>query len=318
MKTDAQKFIDCLADAKNLFDDYPAVTPPDSGAELKFTHPQRFNHAIFEQWSEFCRHEASQKPKIRIIQHQSCTGGSLISKCLAAMPNISLLSEVNPLGSMSDVHVSGFAPSDLTYLVKQGNFPLINELSQKIFKAEIDAISGHLRQLGNYLVIREHSHSMCFVGELEQQPDAISMLLQDDYQVLSALTVRHPVDSYLSIINNGFDLTWASTFDEYCRRYLLFITQDIDRKIFKYEDFVDDPAKELMILCEALELPFNQDFRDIFDINVMTGDSGRSSSIIEKRERRLYKSKFRKEVGLSEQYLKLCQQLNYDPELIKA
>ena len=37
------------------------------------------------------------KPLIRTIHHLACTGGTLISKCLGSMPDVALISEVNPL-----------------------------------------------------------------------------------------------------------------------------------------------------------------------------------------------------------------------------
>ena len=36
------------------------------------------------------------KPLLRTIHHLACTGGTVISKCLAAMPDVALISEVNP------------------------------------------------------------------------------------------------------------------------------------------------------------------------------------------------------------------------------
>ena len=47
-----------------------------------------------------CDHVAEKyeatKPVIRIIHHLACSGGTLISKCISAMPNVYLLSEVHP------------------------------------------------------------------------------------------------------------------------------------------------------------------------------------------------------------------------------
>ena len=159
MKSDAQKFIDCLDDAVHLLDGYPSMHFPAANLNLEHAPAEQFDLALFEQWSDLCAPVVQQKPPVRIIQHLSCTGGTLIAKCLAAMPNVALLSEVNPLSTMDDAHRSGFAPTDLTYLARHASFPLIDDLSQKLFKADIHVISEHARQLGKYLVLREHSHS---------------------------------------------------------------------------------------------------------------------------------------------------------------
>ncbi len=100
MKNDAQKFMDCLDDAEHMLEGYPAINQFHSKHRLSYTSPEHFNLALFEKWSDFCEPEAPQKQPIRIIQHLSCTGGTLISKFLAAMPNVVLLNEVNPLSQL--------------------------------------------------------------------------------------------------------------------------------------------------------------------------------------------------------------------------
>ena len=37
---------------------------------------------------------------IRSVHHLACTAGSLISRCIAALPNVVLLSEIDPLSRM--------------------------------------------------------------------------------------------------------------------------------------------------------------------------------------------------------------------------
>lgn len=312
MKNDAEKFIACLDEAELLLKKYPTVSFTGADLDLKCSDPERFSLALFDQWSTFCEQEVCQKPKIRIIQHMACSGGTLIAKCLAAMPNVALLSEVNPLSQLMVNSHPRFAPTDLTYLANYGKFPLIDELSEKIFRADIDVITRHIKQLGKSLLIREHSHSDYLVGAITNNYSTCKRLLKDDYQIFSVLTVRHPIDSYLSLKNNGWIQYSPATFDEYCRRYLLFIEHNEDLSVHKYEDFVNDPARAIQILCEVLCLPYNEDFQDVFDLNIMSGDSGRSSNIISKRKRRDYDEGFIKEAQNSNEYLLLCRKLNYE------
>ena len=312
MVNNAQKFMDCLKDANQLLEDYPSAG--FSGADHSVSHPplENFNLALFEEWSEFSEPEVAQKPPIRIIQHLSCTGGTLISKCLAAMPNVTLLNEANPLSTLQKSSPPRFAPTDLTYLAMRGGFPLINELSEKIFITDIDIISKHAQQLGKYLVIREHSHSDFLVGESPNEFSTVRKLLIDHHTLLSIVTVRHPADSYLSLLNNGWVHYTPSSFDEYCRRYLLFIEFNNMLPLFKYEEFVNDPQMEMKRICESLDLPFNEDFQDVFDLNILSGDSGRSSDVITTRERRTYDESFCEELKESSMYLRLCKELNYE------
>jgi hypothetical protein len=312
MRNDAQKFIDCLEDAGQLLEHYPSIAYSAVDSSLNYKPPENFNLALFERWSEFYEPGFDQKPAVRIVQHLSCTGGTLICKCLAGLPNVAMLSEANPL---SKIHIDSapprFSPTDLIFLASRGKFPLIDELSEKIFKADINIIAKHAMSFGKYLVIREHSHSDYLVGETPENSSTIQRLLKDDHPVLSAITVRHPVDSYLSLVKLGWRHFTPKTFDEYCRRYILFIDHNEHVPVFKYEDFINDPPAEMQRICESLDLPFNEDFQDIFDLNTLSGDSGRSSNVIQKRDRRQIDDNYQKELNESAWYLKLCEKLDY-------
>lgn len=312
MTNNAQKFIDCLKDADHLLDDYPSTG--FSGADHTVSSPplKKFDLSLFEEWAKFSEPEVSQKQPIRLIQHLSCTGGTLISKCLAAMPNVALLSEANPLSPLQKRGIPKFTPTDLTYLAIQGGFPLIDELSEKLFTTNIGVISEHAQHLGKYLVIREHSHSDFLVGDSPKEMSTIKELLKDDHTILSVVTVRHPVDSYLALLNNGWVHYTPTSFDEYCRRYLLFTECNKAVPQHKYEDFVNEPQTEMKRICEALDLPFNEDFQDVFDLNILSGDSGRSSDVIESRKRREHEEGFRKELKESTTYFQLCEALQYE------
>ena len=50
----------------------------------------------------------SQKITLRSIHHLACTGGTLISKCIASMPDVALISEVNPMNRFGQ----DFCPSN--------------------------------------------------------------------------------------------------------------------------------------------------------------------------------------------------------------
>ena len=56
---------------------------------------------------------------IRTIHHFACTGGTLISKCIATMPNTQMLSEVDPLSTMLQSKKPKFALTDIIILMQQ-------------------------------------------------------------------------------------------------------------------------------------------------------------------------------------------------------
>ena len=62
--------------------------------------------------------DVNTKPKLRIIHHLACSGGTLISKCISALPNVYLLSELHPTTTL---HMGGgrpkFLPADVLSLI---------------------------------------------------------------------------------------------------------------------------------------------------------------------------------------------------------
>ena len=136
-------------------------------------------------------------------------------------------------------------------------------------------------------------------------------IVQRQLPVRSVVTVRHPLDSYLSLIANGWVDFQPACLEEYCCRYLRFLDDYDEQPIFKYEDFVEDTSSELEKISRALELPFNAEFESGLDLIRLTGDSGRSGVAIVRRERREVGPQVREEVETSSSYHALCVRLNY-------
>jgi len=80
----------------------------------------------------------------------------------------------------------------------------------------------------------------------------------------------------------------------------------------RYEDFVARPRRAMGEICGALELPFSEQFEELFGAFRMTGDSGRGGDVIESRPRRPL------DPGLLEQWRegaacrRLAAELGYD------
>jgi hypothetical protein len=226
------------------------------------------------------------KPVIRVIHHLACSGGTLISKCISAMPNVYLLSEAHPF---SDLHLGvgkpKFLPSDISSLSRHAEMPHQQELARKTFLESIKIAEQHLTNMGSYLVIRDHTHSDYHVGETERSQSAIVDVLQSHYNVSSLLTIRDPIDSYAALVKNKWLNFSPRTFDEYCRRYNVMLNHFEHANIVRFEDFVADPRGKMQKICEFLSIPYSELFEDIFGVFRVTGDSGRSSDIIGSRER---------------------------------
>ena len=304
-----EKLTDCLEAAKKLLSDYP---------RSDFLLTDNADHStqdltLFERCIEFCNAGIPQEMEpVRLIQHLSCTGGTIISKCIAVMPNVVLLSEVNPASELPITSTVRFAPTDMIQLAKQSGIPSFDDLRIKLFRAEIAEVIKHTRNLGGRLVLRVHSHSDYLVGDIASQPNYVKNSLDGRHPLVSVMTVRHPIDSYLSLVQNNWIHFNPQTFDEYCRRYLVYLDHNQNDPLFKYEDFIYDPKQEIKSICKALSLPFNEDFMDLFELIKLTGESGRASNKISVRSKRKDDGSLLRSARNSSNYQKLCAQLDYD------
>ncbi len=270
--------------------------------------------SLLEQCIALCeKTEANTMEPIRTIHHFACTGGTLFCKCLAVMPNAQLLSEVDPLSTFEiNVNRPKFSPTDMVTLLRQSTSGDENELVIEMFLSNLEIIYKSMFALGKRLIIRDHAHSHYCVGEdIPGRPNLRQIIMQR-LPVCSVVTVRNPLDSYLSLVNNKWLNFTPPTFDEYCRRYLIFIDSYNDVPILKYEDFVVSPYESMGTLCNLLDLSYSDQFIDVFNVIKLTGDSGRSSGEILARPRRAIAESLRQEVSESENYEKIRMVLKYD------
>lgn len=252
---------------------------------------------------------------IRTVHHFACTGGTLISKCIASMPNVQLLSEVDPLSEMQlRRSPSRFAPTDMITLLHQSSRGVQRELLLRVFQASLQALWQDCSAHGLRLVLRDHAHShFCTGDEILARPTLREMVVQTA-PVRSLLTVRHPVDSMASVQKNfGLHFEPASL-DGYCRRYLAFLDRHAGVPIIRYEDFVLAPQETMQSICAELHLPFFADFQQVFPGIVLSGDSGRRSDVIGLPERRPEALALYDEARQSEAFALLCQRLGYTLE----
>lgn len=253
-----------------------------------------------------------QKPILRIIHHLACSGGTLISKTLAAQPNVFLLSELHPLTTLHKGNYKPkFLPSDVTTQARYASVPNVDLLAMKLFRANISMASEHISKYGGKLVIRDHTHSDYCVGEGMVNESVVADILKDDFELKRVVTLRDPIDAYLSLIKNKWLHFEPKSFDEYCKRVWFFCQEYRDDQIFRYEDFVEEPVAVLESIANFLDLEFDEDFSDIFDIFKVTGDSGRSSDEIGPRERQELDDEFKFEISTSEYYKLISKRFNY-------
>jgi len=281
-----------------------AIAPEDSGENAAIlrvkTRERRSNN------------RADGKPLLRTIHHLACTGGTVICKCLATMPDTALLSEVNPFNRST----RGFEPSNPLLLLEMSHRKLsISEIIED-FTNKISYAHEICRRDDVDLIIRDHSHTDFCTGTHPSLACPVIDYLASDFDLVSVVTVRNPLDSFLSLLSQGWEKQFSpSTLQEYSHRYLAFLDRYTSLPIFRYEDFCMNPEAFLASLCDTLDISFSAEFIHKFGSVRLSGDSGRTgTNLIELRQRREIPDGLRGEIKSSESYLELLDRLGYAPE----
>jgi hypothetical protein len=295
-------------EALELLDEF---SPAAENALLRNETPSN----LLDQCLELCtEYRGIPTEPIRMLHHLACSGGTLISKCIAAMPNTQLVSEVDPLSTLQDRQRPGprFAPTDMIQLLRQSTRGAGDKLLIDVFLGDLERVRADAATAGQRLVLRDHAHShFCSGPDVPVRPTLRDMVASR-FPVRSLVTVRHPIDSFLAVKANRFVHFEPQTFDEYCKRHLAFLDAHEGVPLVRYEDFVEEPQEVMHRMCDLLELSFSDQFLDLFGIFKLTGDSGRSGEVIETRDRRPVDAATAEAVASSGTYQMLRDRLGYE------
>ncbi|MEG3766264.1 hypothetical protein [Alteromonas sp. 14N.309.X.WAT.G.H12] len=267
---------------------------------------------------DFCARIIATKRRqklIRSVHHFACSGGSLISKSLDAMPSVRLLSELHPLARKHlQLANHKFTPSDVVSCAYYAKMTGLESLSLKIMEASVKIAIDHAYSNSEFLIFREHSHTDFCVGSVALNTRFFERISDKDYPSISIATVRNPIDSYLSLNKNKWVHFTPPTFDEYCKRLNLFLSGFGDDNIFFYESFLKHPQIVMKKICEILEVPFSATFVDTYDTRTITGDSGRGADRIIQLKRREISPEYIDEINCSEEFKKFLRRFKFYKE----
>lgn len=295
-----QETVDLLEDADLIERDQDLVAEPEP--------------SLVQQCIELVQAgAATEEEPVRTLHHFACTGGTVISKCIAAMPNVRLLSELDPLSPM--VRGPGaFTPTDMSTLLRNSTRPSREDTLIELFRAQLDVAYRETLSQGGYLVVRDHPHShFCIGSEVPQRP-TVRELVGLVAPTLSLVTVRNPIDSFASLKLRDWVGFTPATFDEYCHRYLAFMDRYDGQPIMRYEDFTRDPKGEMRVACSVLQLPYFDGFESLFPVFRISGDSGRRTDYISTPPPRPEREDIVREAASSRNYRHLADRLGYRVE----
>ncbi|MEH6587180.1 MAG: hypothetical protein V7720_11505 [Halioglobus sp.] len=267
--------------------------------------------SLLQQCDQLIEADQNKKETIRTIHHFACTGGTLFTKCLASMPNTLILSEVEPQSTIPPKSL--FTPTDLIQLLRKSTRHPSKALISNVFLSGLGVIQDSCKRRGLHLILRDHSHSKYCYGDIDQKAPTLLKTVAAQHRTLSVITVRHPLDSYLSLATKNWLHFHPVTVEEYAKRYLKFLNDNKGIKVFKYEDLIENSGDTIRGICDELKLPYFSGFEDVFGVHIVSGDSGRTSNLIGKRERREIPEKVKSEfaTGPLPTFHELCRILGY-------
>jgi len=187
-------------------------------------------------------------------------------------------------------------------------------LTRSAFKGAIAGLSTKCDELDLNLVIRSHDHVDFFTGPHPKEAFTTSDCFHNDYNLLEILTIRHPLDCWLSLsASNWVEQMSFASIDVFCSRCLAMLKAARDLPACKYETFALDPDASMKVICKCLHLDFDPIFRSKFAMIILSGDSGRQGSEICPRPRRPISDELERFLLQSSQYEEACDSMGYDP-----
>lgn len=259
---------------------------------------------------------------IRIIHHWACSGGTIICRSIANLQNVVLLSEVHPYAYLRLIKPEpSYTPTDLIQQLCLPHNEADPVFCLAAWRGAITALAKKVADNNKVLVLRSHSHIDFFTGAQPETEHCITRILRDIHVTNALLTVRHPLDSWISIQRMSWDRHFRfGTFEEFCLRAIILVQASVGLPVVRYEEFTLNPDEGLKAVCINLNINLDTTQSSAFDLVRLSGDSGRSSNQIQPRNRRPVPKALYAEIyamdrhGAGSAYLRLCSSLGYNPD----
>lgn len=222
-------------------------------------------NSLLARCEQVCKKHESRKPTIRIVHQLASVEDTLISKCISAMPNVYLLSDVHPfIGLETEQGEPKYAPTDILTRIKSADIPKQKELAANIFKQSITQIYDHVVKLGGTLVLLEDTNDSIIRQGGAEHHSLLSSLLCEDFNIVSILVVGDPSDIFYNV-NRKAEFGHLC-FARYCLHYSQYIESFPSEKIFSEDALIKKPQEYLRTICGGLQIPFNNMVEDVVDL----------------------------------------------------
>jgi len=262
------------------------------------------------------------KPKLRIFSNLARTGGTLVSRCIASMDGVALLSEIHPNGSQQGVNFNILAQAKKWYQLFQ-NEPLTNK--RYSFCEITEIIAQTVEKKGLHLVIRDWAHLDFMAVPFFEKPYYHSRLvevLEKNFNIIQYHLVRHPVPQWFSTDEIGI-IHGKLPLEQYLEGYYRYAQLCVNNGYVRYEDFTHDPEKYVEIICMHLQLNYDPGFMKKWsEYTNITGDNHGENNrskydYIKPTELPVVDGFLYEQLHSSEYYTKSLELLGYDDVMVK-
>lgn len=205
------------------------------------------------------------KKSIIIMLAYARSGGTLLNRCMASMPDTIMLSEVN---------VEALCPSSCNTIRGQVKEWYGINLKSEGFRENIQELYKYCLEKDKALIIRDWTFGSFVPSRYNNynpsKEFATLDFVSNYFPVKSFAFVRDAIDIWLSL--NASPRTF---YDKDLIYLYEFVKKIFDRKIkiFKYEDFCKNPKKNMHSICDYVEIDYNEQFMNFFSYYKVTGDT---------------------------------------------
>lgn len=207
----------------------------------------------------------NNKNNIVVMLSYARSGGTLLNRCIASMPNVVMFSEVN---------IEALCPSSCSSIKEQAKFWYGISLKSSNFLDNIEELYNYCLKNNKILVIRDWSFGSFVPSRYNNFKPSKELktlnMISERFPVVPFAFVRNSIDVWLS-----FKASPRTFYDKNLDFLYEFSEELIKNNInfFLYEDFCKNPKKILKKICDYTGIIFDNSFEGFSNYFKVTGDT---------------------------------------------
>lgn len=204
------------------------------------------------------------KPIVVMLSYAR-SGGTLLNRCIASLSGTFVLSEMS---------VEALCPNSCSTIKDQAKEWYGLDLKSEGFVENINEIYEYCISKNLTLVIRDWTFGSFVPSKYNNFKPSKSLAtlgaISESFPVISFAFVRNAIDIWLSL--NASPRTFYDKNLEFLYEFTKCL---IDKKIklFRYEDFCNDPVQEMKKICNYTGINYSDLFLNYTDFKNVTGDT---------------------------------------------